>query len=189
VGGFSFLKEQKTLLRKELRQKRDALKPEERLRRSRAILEKLQDHPKFLESHALLSYVAFGSEVETRPLFEEAMRLKKKVYASRLEAQENRMVIVELRNLEELKPGAYGILEPPSDSHRVGRAEELDLVIVPGIGFDRKGGRLGRGEGFFDRFLQEAKNAYKIGLAFECQMVERVPREENDMSVDEVIIG
>lgn len=189
MGGLSSLSEQKALLRKELRQKRDALKPEERSRRSLAILKRLQDHPQFLKAHTLLTYVAFGSEVQTRPFLEEALRLKKKVYAPHLEAKENRMTIVELRNLEELNPGVHGILEPPSDSRRVGKAEELDLVIVPGLGFDRRGGRLGRGGGYFDRFLREAKSAYKIGLAFECQVVERIPREENDVLVDEVLIG
>ena len=71
----------------------------------------------------------------------------------------------------------------------MGKPEELELVIVPGLGFDREGGRIGRGEGYFDRFLAEAKRAYKIGLAFECQMVERVPCESSDVILDEILVG
>ena len=96
---------------------------------------------------------------------------------------------MEIIDWKELKPGAFGILEPAFDPKRLGRPEDLGLAVVPGLGFDRRGGRLGRGEGYFDRFLAEAKKAYKVGLAFEFQIVDEVPREAKDVSVDEVIIG
>lgn len=183
------IRSQKALLRKELRQKLEALNPAERSRQSGEILKRLFRHPKFLGARSLLAYVALPSEVETRPLVEEAERQGKKVYVPRVDSARKRMAMIELVNFKELHPGPHGILEPAYDPSWVGRPQDLDLVVVPGFGFDREGGRVGRGEGYFDRFLAEAKRAYKIGLAFECQIVERVPREANDMTVDEVLIG
>lgn len=97
--------------------------------------------------------------------------------------------MIEVVDTKELMPGSYGILEPPFDQKRVGPPENLDLVVIPGIGFDHEGGRLGRGEGYFDRFLREAKKAYKIGLAFRCQVVERIPQTVDDVTLDEILIG
>lgn len=99
------------------------------------------------------------------------------------------MWIIGTGDTKELTPGSYGILEPPFDPERIGQPEDLDLVIVPGIGFDLKGGRLGRGEGYFDRFLGEVAKAYKIGLAFECQIVEKIPRGLEDICINEVLTG
>ena len=106
-----------------------------------------------------------------------------------MDPKKRRIDMIEAKHFEELQPGAFGVLEPPFDKYRVGEPEALNLVIVPGLGFDREGGRLGRGGGYFDRFLEKAAGAYKIGLAFECQMVDRIPREGNDILMDEVLIG
>lgn len=180
---------QKALLRKELRKKLGALTPKERENRSQEILGRLFRHPKFLEARSLLTYLAVGFEVETRPILAEARRRGKRVYIPRLDSQKKRMWMIEVTGREKLKPNRYGILEPPFNSKRVGNPKELDLAIIPGLGFDREGGRIGRGEGYFDRFLAEARKACKIGLAFECQIVERIPREPHDVGVDEVIVG
>ena len=189
MNGPELLQEQKSFLRKELRRKLRTLKPEERTRRSEKVVKELFGHPKFSKARSLLVYVAMEHEVETRPLLEEAWRRRKKVYVPRLDSQKKRIQIVELSDLKELKPGSYGILEPPLNRNRLGKPEELDLAIVPGLGFDRGGGRLGRGFGYFDRFLFEARKAYKIGLAFECQIVDEIPRDVHDVVMDEVLIG
>jgi 5-formyltetrahydrofolate cyclo-ligase len=161
----------------------------ERARRSGKIQKKLLNHPRFFSTRSLLLYVALSSEVETRPILEEAWKRGKKVYLPRMDPSKKKMWAIETKDLEKLRAGAYGILEPAFELHCVGKPNDLELVIVPGLGFDREGGRLGRGEGYFDRFLEEAKASYKIGLAFECQMVERVPREANDMILDEILVG
>lgn len=181
---------QKVLLRNELRRKREALGRGECKRRSEEIIRQLLAHPRFKSAHTILAYVATGREVETRPFLEEALRGGKKVYLPRvIDTLQKEFAAVEMKSLDELRPGSYGILEPPAGPERRARPDNLDLVVVPGAGFDRAGGRLGRGEGYFDRFLEKAKQAYKIGLAYECQMVDEVPREANDMRVNEVLIG
>jgi 5-formyltetrahydrofolate cyclo-ligase len=165
------------------------LGPAERLRESGEILKQLLNHPRFLAARNLMAYVALESEVETRPFLQESRRTGKRIYVPRIDPEKKQMALIEMMDLKDLKPGPYGILEPPFNEGLVGKPEDLDLVVVPGIGFDREGGRLGRGEGYFDRFLQETKRAYKIGLAFRCQVVERIPREANDVVVDEVLIA
>lgn len=105
----------------------------------------------------------------------------------RLDLQAKRLQMIEIKAWNGLKPGAYGILEPAFNPKRLGDPEKLDLAVVPGAAFDRDGGRLGRGEGYFDRFLKEAGRAYKIGLAFKFQLVEKVPSEAHDVRVDEVL--
>ena len=177
------------MLRKELATKYTHLPSEERALRSQKILAKLLAHSRFSEARILLCYVARIHEVETRPLLEEAIRRKKKLFVPRLDSATQKINMIELRDLRDLSPGSYGILEPSFDEERLGDPRDLDLVIVPGLGFDRDGGRLGRGGGSFDRFLEEARQAYKIGLAFECQIVDKIPRAKHDVIMDEVIIG
>ena len=189
MNGSLSLRERKSFLRKELRRKLKALDPQERTWRSEKIVHELLGQPRFLTVEKISVYAATTTEVETRVLLEEARRRRKKVYVPRLDPQKKQIQIVEIFDLKELRPGSYGILEPPLNPSRLGNPEELDLVIVPGLGFDRKGGRLGRGFGCFDRFLLEARKAYKIGLAFECQVVGEIPRETHDVFMDEVLIG
>lgn len=178
------------MLRKELGRRWEAFESKERRRQSGEILERLMAHPRFKSARMVLAYAATDGEVETRPFLEEALRQGKKVYLPRvIDPARKEFAAIEIKSPDELAPGSYGILEPPIDPERIGRPEDLDLIVVPGIGFDRTGGRLGRGEGYFDRFLAKAKRAYKMGLAYECQMVDQVPRETNDIRVDEVLTG
>jgi len=183
------LDERKQLLRNKLREKLRRLSSAERARRSQMILEKLSSHPRFLEARSVLIYVAFQAEVETRPLLEEARRCGKRVFLPRIDSKRGLIQAIEVEGREELEPNEYGVLEPPFDSTRLEKPRNLDLIVVPGLGFDRRGGRLGRGKGYFDRFLREAKQAYKIGLAFDCQMVEKIPRASHDVKIHEVLTG
>ena len=166
-----------------------ALAPAEKVRESGGIQKKLLNHPRFSGARSLLVYKALPSEVETEAVLKEAWKKGKKVYLPYVDASQKKMYALETKSLTTLLSGPYGILAPPFDPRCVVRPEALELVIVPGVGFDREGGRIGRGEGYFDRFLVGAKRAYKIGLAFKCQMVERVPCEANDVILDEVIVG
>jgi len=189
VDAPSSLETQKRLLRKELRQKLEEVKPAEQKRRTGEILKKLLGHARFVQAKTFLSYVAVTPEVETWPLVEEALRQGKKVYLPRVDREKKKVWAIQITGKEKLQPSSYGILEPSFDVSRVGNPADLELIVVPGLGFDRQGGRLGRGGGYFDRFLEEAAKAYKIGLAFECQMVDRVPRDVHDVAVDEVLMG
>lgn len=189
MGKSVSVEDQKALLRNQLRARRADLNPGERLAHSQKIVDKLCRHPCFSKAVALLAYVALPPEVETRPFLEQALKAKKRVFVPRVDPNQKRIWMMELLDLKHLKPGSYGILEPPFDSKRAGNPRDLELAVVPGLGFDPEGGRLGRGAGYFDRFLKEAVKAYKIGLAFECQIVEKIPCGPDDVKMDEVLIG
>jgi 5-formyltetrahydrofolate cyclo-ligase len=187
VDALPSLETQKRLLRQELRQKLDQLKPAERVRRGSELLGQLLKHPKFVQAKTFLSYVGVGLEVETWPLVEEALRRGKRVFIPRVDEEKKKLWMIEITGKEELRPSRYGILEPAFRKERLGDPATLELAVIPGLGFDRQGGRLGRGGGYFDRFLREAMQAYKIGLAFECQLLDSVPQAGHDVRVDEVL--
>lgn len=102
------------------------------------------------------------------------------------------LVLFHLEDFQELVSGKYGILEPRAElrdlaSKRI-RPEDLDLVIVPGVVFDAQGGRLGQGQGYYDRLLRNVPpDRPRVALAFECQLTDRVPRDQHDMLMDYVI--
>jgi 5-formyltetrahydrofolate cyclo-ligase len=86
-----------------------------------------------------------------------------------------------------MRVGAFGILEPMDGLDEVA-VEEVDVFLCPGLGFDRKGGRMGRGRGFYDRMLKQAKpEAVKLGVCFPFQMVDDVVMESHDVRMDGVI--
>ena len=85
---------------------------------------------------------------------------------------------------EELRPGRFGILEPPAEASEAGNG--FDLILVPGLAFDLQGGRLGRGKGYYDRFLSTA-SGLRAGVCFEDQIVEAIPGEPHDVRMDFVV--
>ena len=137
----------------------------------------------YRQAQRLLCYVAIDGEVQTRPILEKALSDGKKVFVPVAADKARRhMVVARVKDLEkdlshplrlfsrEIPPGA------------------LDLILLPGVAFDRKGNRLGRGGGCFDRFLSKVPaRVPRVGLAFKFQVVPRLPREPHDQPVDRVI--
>ena len=183
------LEEQKARFRKQLRYKLNQLKPVERRQRSRKILARLFKHPSFLKARSILTYVAVDSEVQTYPVLKMVPKMGKRIYVPVIDLKKNQMRMIEVTDGKKLRPGAYGVPEPALRGNRIGNPKELDLAIVPGLGFDQRRIRLGRGKGYFDRFLKKASKAYKMGLAFQCQVVKKLPCDKHDVMMDEVLIG
>ena len=132
-----------------------------------------------------MCYVDFRDEVETTRFFTEFFCCSMIVPF----CDGNEIVPFRLRMLDELEPGYKGIPEPKvslrSDPMRIVLPETIELAIVPGLAFDRKGKRLGRGAGFYDRFLPKLPSAaIVIGLAFECQVFDSIPTEPHDRAVN-----
>ena len=121
----------------------------------------------------------------------EAFQSGKRVALPRVRTDEaaRRLDFYEVASLEKcLTQGVFGILEPDPAKTRLIEPANIDCILVPGVAFDNAGRRLGRGKGYYDRFLGgAARNAAKIGLAFSFQLIERVPAEAHDQRVDEVI--
>ncbi len=161
----------------------------DRDRRSHAVAVKLLKEPAFIKARHVLFYVSMPEEVDTLELIDRAVESGKKVSAPRVDTARHALDLFEIRSRKELKPGALGILEPDPDRARRSDASEIDCVIVPGLAFDRSGRRLGRGAGFYDRFLATLRpTVAKIGLAFSFQLTEEeLPEESHDRRLDKVL--
>ena len=157
---------------------------------SRQVIARLMSLLEMKSCSVIMSYVDFGKEVRTVPLIFELLNQGKRVVVPYCENGE--IQLFRIKNLKELAPGYFGILEPKIElrqlSERRVLPEELQLILVPGMAFDPQGGRLGRGKGFYDRFLKKtSKNSLKIGLAFDWQIFDAIPMSESDQYVDVVV--
>jgi len=175
------MKKEKDGLRKEIKERLSRLSEEVLKAKSAAIEKRFLESPEFNFSQSLLAYVSLPGEPETRGVIKRALELKKKVYAPKVEG--DYVCVCELSGLDRLRPGRFGIHEPPGETRCDVR--EFDLVIVPGLAFDLHGNRLGRGGGFYDRLLSST-NAEFIAFAFEEQVVKKVPVQEHDVRVHKI---
>jgi len=161
-------------------------KEEDRDRKSKIIKEKLFRTSVFKKAKTVMFYISFDGEVNTEEMIKEAYRLGKIVAVP--VCRDNRVTIRPciLREKVKLKKGPYGICEPAVKKYI--KLENLDLVIVPGIAFDKKGNRLGRGRGCYDYFLKRLNpRAVSIGLAFDFQILPSIPATTTDVNVSRVI--
>jgi 5-formyltetrahydrofolate cyclo-ligase len=122
-------------------------------------------------------------------MIEQALALGKRIALPVVNKEEKRIVPVAVSNLQGLVQGAYGIPSPSACNATAVPLKEIDLVVVPGVVFDKKNNRLGRGAGYYDRFLQELPlTTPTVGLAFDIQMVDVIPGlEPHDRPVTQVL--
>lgn len=180
--------EERTALRTKILANRDTLCPEERQRKSRAITEHLLALPEFARARSVFAYVSFRSEVETLELIAHCLSKGVRVSVPLTLVQERRLLPYAIADIHrDLAPGYCGIPEPLQTLPLVDPAS-IEVVVTPGSVFDARGGRLGYGGGYYDRFLQAAApQALRIGLAFDLQVVSAVPLESHDQPLDYLI--
>jgi len=162
----------------------------EKERLSRLILQRIARLPEYRNADSLMFYVATGDEVRTQEALSDALAGGKRVIVPYCSGQE--LELFELHSLDELAPGSFGVLEPRAELRGLpGRRpspKELDVIIVPGVAFDRRGARLGRGKGYYDRFLAAVPTTtVLIAPAFECQLLPKVPIGPHDVMMDVVV--
>ncbi len=182
-------KSNKSELRKRFIQKRDQLTPIERTRDSALIRHRIFSHPHWQDVHTILMYVSFRSEVETGKLIQETLAQRKRVVVPVVDAKRKELDLSELTALGDLAPGAFhGILEPASFLRKSVIPMEIEWVLIPGVAFDRQGGRLGMGGGYFDKLLENMPEAHRIGLAYSSQISSKpLPLEAHDVRMHEII--
>lgn len=138
-------------------------------------------------SKNIFIYLGFGSEINTSIYIKEFLKDGKKIYVPRIKRGSRIMEAVKIRDLEDLKENNFGILEPSNEKQWVNK-EILDLIILPGVAFDEKGGRLGYGGGYYDIFLQDVSiDVTIVALAYEFQIVNSIPLEEHDIKANHII--
>lgn len=133
------------------------------------------------ESQCVFVYVGVGDELETSAIIKGYLEKGTRVCIPKICGDE--MVAVELTSVSQLRVGEFSI--PTADGEEVS-PETIDLCLIPGVAFDALGGRLGRGKGFYDKFLKNTE-AEKVGLCFREQVVDRVPMNEFDVKMDRVL--
>ena len=164
-------------------------KEDERRQRSEAIWRKVSRLTAFRQAKVVCCYVALPYEVQTWRMIEDMLSRGKRVVVPVTEPTTKRLRLSEVRDpAADLARGAFGVWEPHRRALRPVRTRELDLVLVPGIAFDRRGHRLGHGHGYFDRFLARLPRAVPtVGLAFRFQLLDRLPTSAHDHAVHAVL--
>lgn len=177
----------KRQLRGILSERRRAVPPGEAARAADRIAALLLAEPAVQSARRIALYAALADEVPSRPLFDALVALGKPRLFPRV-SEKRALAFAVVADWSELRLGRYGVLEPPVQAEVI-RPEEGDLVLVPGVAFDRTGNRLGRGQGFYDRAFPASalRPPLLIGVAYQIQLVESVPHAETDRRVDGVV--
>ncbi len=177
----------KKAARQELRRRLNALQPEAVQKLSLAVCDLLFQQREYREANTLMIFLSTPHEVDTAPIARHAWSNYKTVVAPRVSWEQRRMLPIEIKSLtSDVQTGVLGIREP-ADGMPI-PVGEIDLVIVPGLGFDTAGNRLGRGRGFYDRFLSHRDcAAVTCGVAFELQVLPEVPVEDNDICMNMLV--
>ncbi|HEY3321198.1 MAG TPA: 5-formyltetrahydrofolate cyclo-ligase [Planctomycetota bacterium] len=171
-------------LRVMVRARLNAMSSVEREEAAREALTRLLASPQFAGARKVLAYDAFGTEVSTHGFMRACLDAGKTLALPRTEPSTRSIRALTITDLDrDLEISAFGFCEPKASLPEI-PANQLDLVLVPGLAFDLKGNRLGRGAGYYDRFLaQPALSAATVALAFECQIVDEVPALRHDKAV------
>ena len=178
---------EKRRLRVLLRQRRRALSARDVKENSRRIADRLCTQALFHQARRILLYSPDDNEVDTEELWRAARRWGIAVYYPRVTLDKQQVEFVRRHDNEPLIPGVFDILVPLGED-RLTSVVSTDLVLIPGLGFDRAGHRLGRGRGYYDRALRGVlAGALRVGLAHECQVVAHIPVDPHDERVDYIV--
>ena len=154
------------------------------------IVDRFMQLPDYASAKTVMFYLDVRDEVRTRQALPLALASGKRIVVPY--CLEGELELFHLENMEELELGMYRILEPRKDLRTVKekhlQPEDLDLIMVPGVAFDRNGGRTGHGKGYYDKLLQHARlDAPLVALSFECQLFDEIPCEHHDIYMDKVV--
>lgn len=174
----------KAYIRKIMKEKRDNLCDNKKEKLDSIIFQKVIKSEEYNKAKIIFIFVSYKSEVDTHNIIKYALKDGKLVCVPKVMYKNSYMEAVGIYDFNELKEGAYGILEPQNIDLRV-EETSIDICYVPGLAFDKNGGRIGYGGGYYDKFLKKIKNdSKKIGLAYNFQIVDKVPMEEYDIHMD-----
>jgi 5-formyltetrahydrofolate cyclo-ligase len=174
---------EKVRIRKSLLERRNELSSDEIYDKSQIIQLHVLNSVQFLTSGTVGVYIPIGSEVRTEVIIRKAINAGKKVALPKIESERIRFYQFHDKNFKEgLVLGKFGVKEPSNSGKRVNR---VDLLIVPGIGFDNQGSRIGYGRGYFDEYLRKTKVSFSMGLGYEFQLVPYdLPQSPSDQPIN-----
>jgi 5-formyltetrahydrofolate cyclo-ligase len=175
-------------VREELLKRRDAIEPAEKEAKDTSVRQKLFALDEFKNALTVLFYASFRSEVDTIQSIRDSLKTGKRIALPKVDKEKQRLGIYTIQDLSEVSPGYMGIPEPIPSMNREVVIDEIDIVIMPGAGFDIRGNRLGYGAGYYDKLLPRSnRKLTTVALAFEEQIADDVPAEPHDVKVDMII--
>jgi 5-formyltetrahydrofolate cyclo-ligase len=193
TGTSTILQDSKAAMRRAAYDARNAQEDKDRV--SQAAVENIVQLPEYRAANTVLWYLDCRSELRTRQVLPQVLASAKTIvvpYCTVDEAGANKLGLWRLESMDELIVGKWKILEPPRERWGTEGKEvdprQLDLVIVPGVGFSRQGGRMGNGQGYYDRLLATVRpDCQLIGLCYECQLFDDLVVSPHDVFMDKVV--
>jgi 5-formyltetrahydrofolate cyclo-ligase len=177
----------KNSIRKYMETLRNNLTESKRKKFDSIVFDKIINSEDYINSNCIFIFVSYKSEIYTHKIINFALEDGKKVCVPKVISKDQGMIAVEIKKFSDLKPGKFNILEPVNIKNKVDE-KDIDISYVPGIAFDKSGGRLGYGAGYYDRFLNKlSSNSKKIGICYDFQIIDKVPMEEHDIFMDKVL--
>ena len=176
----------KSQIREEIAEKINALSAKELAEKTKAIEDRLFDFANFLESKITLMYVNNETEVQTKNILLRAFQYNKIVVLPAYNPDNFEMTLKKVDNLKkDLQMGPRNIIQPHDTRCKIVPIEKIDIAIIPAVALDEKGGRIGSGEGYYDRLIPNLSiTTRKVALALEAQIIPQVPIESHDKHVD-----
>lgn len=174
---------EKTEIRKIVRGLKKEVPLEEKKRRSMPIMERVSTLPAFEQAKTVLLYWSMDDEVYTHEFVRQWYE-RKRILLPCVDGDD--LLLRQYTGPESMQPGPqFGIPEPTGEVFT--ELEKVEMIVVPGVAFDRKNNRMGRGRGFYDRLLKSTPNAVKVGVAFDFQIFDLIPVESFDVPMDFVV--
>jgi len=183
------VREKKNDIRSEIQNVLNSRSRSERLKKTKDIENRLFEFANFLEAKIALLHLNKGNNVRMEEIIGRCFSINKTVVLPAFDIEKHEMELMKVGNLKaDLKTGSRGIKEPKRRLCKIVPIEYIDIAFIPGIAFDEKGGRIGSGEGYYDRLIPKLPNTTrKVSLAFEDQIVQQVPMEPHDRYIDILI--
>jgi 5-formyltetrahydrofolate cyclo-ligase len=178
----------KNEIRAEVLKRRDSIPLDLKKSKNAAIRKRLFNLEEFIAAKSVLMYVSFRTEVDTLGQLEDILCMGKKLALPLVDSKQKTLTLYEIKDISDLEPGYMDIPEPKVAEDRKVDLKDIDIIVLPGTGFDIKGNRLGYGGGYYDKLLSSAdKKIPTVALAFEEQVVEEIPAEPHDIKMDIII--
>lgn len=172
-------------IRKHIKNKINSFSELEKSKKSDIIKHKLFNEEEFKKAKVVMFYVSLKDEVNTLSMIDEALKKGKRVCVPVIFKEDKRLIAGEIKDRsEDLESQHFGIYQPRPGHVKEVALSDIELVVVPGVAFDKNNVRLGRGHGYYDRFLCALSGDIKtIGLAFDFQVVDNLPKDSHDIPV------